>query len=123
MIGGNISDDHLIDSLGNGFVHAHAGGGVGLRIKVAQQNPFASLCQRGGEVDAGGCLSNTALLVDNGDDSSHRGTSFLSMVQDLIYYSKLLRCWQGKPKKFRKRNLFHVKQRDLLEREFGGCFT
>ena len=39
--GGHIGYQNLVNTLGNGLVHAHAGGGVGLRVKVTQQNTLS----------------------------------------------------------------------------------
>ena len=58
-------DEHVVDALRHGLVHAHAGGGVRLRVKVAQQHALAALTQRGGQIDAGGRLADTALLIDD----------------------------------------------------------
>ena len=74
--GGHVPDDHLINALGDGLVHSHAGGGVGLGIEVAQQDPFPGLCQGSGQVNAGGGFADAALLIDNCDDFSHEGTYF-----------------------------------------------
>ena len=68
-------DEDVVDPLGQGFVHAHAGGGVGLWVKVTQQHPQALFLQGGGEIDAGGSLAYAALLIDDRYDFCHRDTS------------------------------------------------
>ena len=79
MLGGDISlvgicviDQHIINVGRSGvFIHAHAGGGVGLGVKVTQQHPLAQLLQGSGEIDGGGSFTHAALLVDDGNDSCH----------------------------------------------------
>ena len=74
--GGDLTDQHIVDSLGDSLVHSHAGRGIGLGIKVAEQYPFSVFGEGGGEVDTGGGLADSALLVDNGDNLCHGGTYF-----------------------------------------------
>ena len=56
-------DDHLVHALRRGLVHAHAGGGVRLRVEVAQQHALARLIQRRDKVDTSGRLADAALLI------------------------------------------------------------
>ena len=46
-------DEHVINAARGRLVHTHAGGGVGLRVKVTQQDAIAFLLEGGGQVDAG----------------------------------------------------------------------
>ena len=94
-------DQHLINTFGNSFVHAHAGGGVGLRVKIAQQNALFLFCQRRGEADAGGGLADTALLIDYGNDFCHRPPAFRAEAQFLQqdYYSKPHLTFQAESEK------------------------
>ena len=64
-------EEHVINALGQCFVHAHARRGVGLGIKVAEKDLLPLLPQGGGEADAGGGLSHAALLIDDGYDLAH----------------------------------------------------
>ena len=64
-------DQHIIDAVGHGLVHAHAAGGIGLGVKVTQKDPLSRQFQSGGQVDAGGGLAHAALLVYDCNDFSH----------------------------------------------------
>ena len=71
-------DEDVVDGGGcGGLVHSKAGGGVGLGVEVADEDPLAQLLQGGGQVDTGGGLTHTALLVDNGNGFSHGTPRFL----------------------------------------------
>ena len=74
--GGDVRDQHFINALGDGLVHAHAGCGIGLGVEVAQQHPFAPFRQGGGQIHAGGSFPNTALLVHDCNGFCHKGTYF-----------------------------------------------
>ena len=65
-------DEHVVD-VGRSavFVHAQAGGGVGLGVEIAQQHPFSLGAEGGCQVDGGGGFAHAALLVDHCDDSGH----------------------------------------------------
>ena len=63
LFGVHLIDDHVVHAVGHGLVHAHAGGGVGLRVKVAQQHLFALLRHRRRQIHAGGGLAHAALLI------------------------------------------------------------
>ena len=57
-------DEDVIDVGGDGvFVHAQAGSGVGLRVKIAEQDGFPGRVQGRSQVDSGGGLADTAFLV------------------------------------------------------------
>jgi hypothetical protein len=54
---------------------AQACGCIALGIEVNQQRAAIRLGQRNGQVDGGGRLANTALLICYAHDSSHRRAS------------------------------------------------
>ena len=57
-------DENVVDGGGDGvFVHTQAGCGVGLGVKVAEQDGFPGRVKGSGQVDGGGGLSDTALLI------------------------------------------------------------
>ena len=65
-------DEHVVDVGGRAvFIHAQAGGGVGLGVEIAQQHPFSLGAEGGCQVDGGGGFAHAALLVDHCDDSGH----------------------------------------------------
>lgn len=70
-------DEHVVDALRHGLVHAHAGGGVRLRVKVAQQHAPPRGMQRGGQIDGGRRLAHAAFLVYKRNDPRHTRTHFL----------------------------------------------
>ena len=76
---GHFVDEGGVDAIGDGLDHPHAGGGVGLGVKVTEENLLSGFRQGGGQVDAGGRLSDAAFLVDNRDNFSHTCTSFLAL--------------------------------------------
>ena len=70
--GADPVDGHIVGGIFDfPLVHAQAGGGVGLGVKVAEQNLFSQLRQSRRQVHRGGGFAHTALLVDNGYDFSH----------------------------------------------------
>ena len=99
----HLADEGVVDPLGHGLVHPHAGGGVGLGVEVAQEDPLSRLGQGGGEVDAGGGLAHAALLVDDRYGSCHEGTYFLNMqgtaLLTIPYYNKRRLHLQGEKQK------------------------
>ena len=50
------------------FFHAHATGGIGLRIEIEKQNTLTECGEAGGEIDGGGGFSHTTFLIGDGDD-------------------------------------------------------
>src|SRR3989304_883792 len=54
-----------------GVVDAAAHGCIALRIQVDEQHPLARLRETGGEIDAGGGFTDTALLVGHGKHARH----------------------------------------------------
>ena len=79
-------DEHVIHAVGHGFVHPHAGGGVGLGVKVAQKHPLPQVFQGRSQVDTGGGLPNAAFLIHDRHDFRHFvHTRFLS-VFILVYH-------------------------------------
>ena len=67
-------DEHVVHAARGRLVHAHAGGGVGLRVKVAQQNAISLFLERRGQVDAGRRFADAALLIDDCNDFSQKNT-------------------------------------------------
>lgn len=64
----------------------HAGGGVGLGVKVAQKHPLPQVFQGRSQVDTGGGLPNAAFLIHDRHDFRHFvHTRFLS-VFILVYH-------------------------------------
>jgi hypothetical protein len=49
----------------------HPAGGIPLRVAIDEENPLLCYCEAGGEIDNCGGLSNAALLVGDGNYSSH----------------------------------------------------
>ena len=69
---GRIVDDHIVYRLLQlPLFHAKAGGGVGLGVKVAQQDFFSRLCQRGSQIHGRGGFTYAAFLIDHCDNLSH----------------------------------------------------
>ena len=61
------------------FVHTHAGCGVGLRVKVAEQNFHAQIMEGGCQIYGTGGFTHTAFLIDHCNYFAHF-SSFFSMV-------------------------------------------
>ena len=76
VCGGHVGDQHLVNAFGNGFVHAHAGSGIGLWVKVAKQDALALLRQCCCQIDTGGGFAHAAFLVYDGNDFCHRPPAF-----------------------------------------------
>ena len=82
-------DQHIVDAQRKTFVDAHAGGRVGLGIKVAQQDPAALFLQGGSQVDAGGGFSYAAFLIHDCNNFCHRDTSGdLTMILEIFIQTK-----------------------------------
>ena len=85
---GDVASDIMqeFSAVGHGFVHPHAGGGVGLGVKVAQKHPLPQVFQGRSQVDTGGGLPNAAFLIHDRHDFRHFvHTRFLS-VFILVYH-------------------------------------
>ena len=67
-------DEHVVHAARGRLVHAHAGGGVGLRVKVAQQNAISLFLEGRGQVDTGRRLADATLLIDDCNDFSQKNT-------------------------------------------------
>uniref|UniRef100_E6QL24 Uncharacterized protein n=1 Tax=mine drainage metagenome TaxID=410659 RepID=E6QL24_9ZZZZ len=50
---------------------SEAGGTVGLRVAVDQENPESTHGEAGSEVDCGGSFSDAAFLVDDSENLAH----------------------------------------------------
>ena len=72
----HLADQSVVNSLGDRLVHSHAGGGVGLRVKVAQKDPLARLSQGRGQIHTGGGLSHAAFLIYDCDGLCHGAPTF-----------------------------------------------
>ena len=71
--GVGVAHEELIGSGALGvFDQAEAGGGVGLGVAIDEEGWDAAGGEAGGEVDAGGGLSDSAFLVGDGNDPRHR---------------------------------------------------
>ena len=67
-----FTDQHVVDRvLQIQLIHTAAGGGVALWIEADQQHPPPGGDERRGEVNSGGGLGDTALLVGDGEYSGH----------------------------------------------------
>ena len=67
-----VADEHIVDGMAVVVaLEAEAGGGVGLRIAVDQEDLEAFQCQTRRQIDGRGGLSYPALLVDDADDLAH----------------------------------------------------
>ena len=63
-VGVRAVDEDVVDVGGDGvFIHPQTGCGVGLGVKITEQDGFFRRMERGGQVDGGGGLSDTALLI------------------------------------------------------------
>ena len=72
LTGGHIVDDHIIDGVFDfAFVHAQSGRGIGLRVKVAEQDFEAKVMEGRRQIHRGGGLTHAALLVDDSNYLSH----------------------------------------------------
>ena len=54
------------------FVHAQAGRGVGLGVKVAEEDGFSRRVEGGGQIDGGGGFSDAAFLICDYNAFCHR---------------------------------------------------
>ena len=113
----HFADQGIVDSLGDRLVHAHSRSGIGLRIKITQEDALPGLRQGRGEIHTGGCFPHAAFLIHNRNGFCHVGTYFLKIPNKvemlmLIYYSKRGRPLQGEKRKSREKEekMFHVKQ-------------
>ncbi len=67
-----LAQQHVADRfLDLALVDAAAHGGIALRVEVDQQHALGRLRERGGQVDRGGGLADSAFLVGDSDDASH----------------------------------------------------
>lgn len=66
-----IEQDFVGAARDGGLVHAEAGGGVGLRVEVHDEDALAELRQVRAEVDGSGGFAHAAFLIDEGVDASH----------------------------------------------------
>src|SRR5690606_10067654 len=67
-----LADQHVVDGvLESVLVDARTHGGVALRVEIDQQDATLGGNQRGGQVDAGGGLADSTLLVGNRENPSH----------------------------------------------------
>ena len=74
--GGELAHEDLVGAGAVGIAEeAEAAGGVGLGVAVDQQSWGAMRGERGGEIDGGGRLADSALLVGDRNDSSHDSPS------------------------------------------------
>ncbi len=68
----SVAHQHVIDGMAVVVaLKAEAGGAVGLRIAIDQEDFEAFQSEAGGEVDGCCGLANSALLVDNTENLSH----------------------------------------------------
>jgi hypothetical protein len=79
-------DEHVINAARGRLVHTHAGGGVGLRVKVTQQDAIAFLLEGGGQVDTGRRFADAALLIDDCNDFSQKNTHLSHRSIDLFSF-------------------------------------
>ena len=66
-----IEQDFVGAARDGGLVHAEAGGGVGLRVEVHDEDALAELRQIRAEVDGSGGFTHAAFLIDESVDASH----------------------------------------------------
>ena len=72
ILQGHLVDGNVIGGIFDfPFVQAHAGGGVGLWVEVAQQHLQPQLMEGSRQVHGGGSFSHAALLVDHRYDLTH----------------------------------------------------
>ena len=73
VLGGELGGERVVD--GGAFLgvplSSDAAGQVALGVDVDEQHSLSAQGEGGGEVDGGGGLADSALLVRDGDDSSH----------------------------------------------------
>src|SRR6478672_6168879 len=67
-------------------IDAEPGRGIALRIQVDDQHALADRCERGAEIDRGGCLADAALLVGQRQDTRMARYAGLICLIDLIDY-------------------------------------
>ena len=73
LLGRDLAHDDLVGAGAVGIAEeAEPAGGVGLGIAVDQQRARAERGERGRQVDGGRGLADSALLVRDCDDASHR---------------------------------------------------
>jgi hypothetical protein len=119
-----LADDHVVHPQGHGLVHPHAGGGVGLGVEIAQEDPLPGLPQRGAEVDARGGLAHAALLIDNRNGFRQHGTCFPVFLSTFNIIAPGRTGFKEKAKKSAARQkMFHVKQQNGQENRRRACFT
>ena len=128
---GDLIDNRLIDPQGQGLVHTHTGGGVGLGVKVAKKDVLVPLLQGGGQIDAGRGFSNPAFLIDDCNDFCHKSTSVgtLTELTVAISISQILRIATKNLLKNLKKDGENVKAyprgfwQSCRRAPGGGCFT
>ena len=77
LFAGGAGDEHLVNAgVGGGLIDPKTGSGVGLGVKVADQNPLSLGAQGGGQIHTGGGLSHTALLIHDRDSFYHNAQPF-----------------------------------------------
>ena len=99
-------NEHIVHAVGAGLVHAHAGGGVGLRIEVAQQYPQPLGPQYGGQIYAGGGFAHAALLIHDRNNFSHLPTRSSIILSYPILYTKTEVSFNRKNTKMFKTSCF-----------------
>ena len=67
-VGGATAGDDAVAVM-RPVLNPEAGAGIALRVKINKQHRPAAGGQRGGKIDRGCCLSHTALLIGDGDDT------------------------------------------------------
>ena len=67
-----LIDDHIVDGVFDfPLVQTHAGGGIGLRVKVTEQNLLSQFLQGSRQVHGGGGFAHAAFLIDYGNYFTH----------------------------------------------------
>ena len=69
--GGRLAHDHLVDPR-LVLLRADRAGGVALGIEVDEEDALARLGEVGAEIDGGGRLAHSPLLIRENDDLPHR---------------------------------------------------
>jgi hypothetical protein len=93
-----FADQHVVGrAVAAAAIDAEPGRGIALRIEIDNQHPLADRGQRGAEIDRGGGLADTALLVGERQDARMAGRGWcLIFLINMINYGHTRTPWAVK---------------------------
>ncbi len=78
--GAGVSQQDWVEAFSRDVLQPESTGGIGLGIEIDQENATTCLSRPSCDMDSGGGLSDTPLLIDDGNDSHTQGKRRVSRL-------------------------------------------